>query len=73
MTRRVTEGASRASPAATTLMASSMSSGGAFLIRKPLAPAWSAAKMGMIQAPAPLPGREEALRFLARMYGYLEE
>jgi hypothetical protein len=28
---------------------------------------------GMIQAPAPLPGREEELRFLARMYGYPEE
>jgi nitroreductase len=28
---------------------------------------------GLLQAPAPLPGREEELRFLARMYGYPEE
>lgn len=28
---------------------------------------------GLIQAPAPLPGRDEELRFLARMYGYPEE
>jgi len=28
---------------------------------------------GMIQSPAPLPGRDEELKFLARMYGYPEE
>jgi hypothetical protein len=28
---------------------------------------------GLLQAQAPLPGREEELRFLARMYGYPEE
>ncbi|MEZ5215714.1 MAG: hypothetical protein R2705_01265 [Ilumatobacteraceae bacterium] len=28
---------------------------------------------GLLQAPAPLPGRDEELRFLARMYGYPEE
>ena len=27
----------------------------------------------LIQAPAPLPGREDELRYLARMYGYPEE
>jgi nitroreductase len=31
------------------------------------------AEEGMIQAPAPLPGRDEELKFLARMYGYPEE
>jgi hypothetical protein len=40
--RLVTEGARRASPAATTLMASTRSSGGTSLSRKPLAPARSA-------------------------------
>jgi hypothetical protein len=28
---------------------------------------------GLLQAPAPLPGRQDELRFLARMYGYPEE
>ncbi|MGE0486990.1 MAG: nitroreductase family protein [Gammaproteobacteria bacterium] len=28
---------------------------------------------GLLQAPAPLPGREDELRYLARMYGYPEE
>ena len=28
---------------------------------------------GLLQAPAPLPGRGEELRFLARMYGYPDE
>ena len=40
--RRVTEGARRASPAATTLMASTRSSGGTSLSRNPLAPARNA-------------------------------
>ena len=44
MIRRVTDGASSASPAATTRTASTSSSGGAFLSRKPLAPARSASK-----------------------------
>ena len=44
MIRRVTDGASSASPSATTRTACSSSSGGAFLSRKPLAPACSASK-----------------------------
>ena len=44
MIRRVTDGASSASPAATTRTASTSCSGGAFLSRKPLAPACSASK-----------------------------
>ena len=43
MSRRVTDGASRASPAATTRTASTRSSAGVSLSRKPLAPARSAA------------------------------
>ena len=44
MIRRVTDGASSASPPATTRTAWMSSSGGAFLSRNPLAPAWSASK-----------------------------